>query len=986
MAPVPYDGDVEFLDSNLASLDIPEDDDLLMDNGEPARILTPPARIAARFFRPSSDRRKPSAASSRRSSVSSAHSHHSGRSIRDSHQSAYVAQHLRRASILENRKARLADRAAHAEKVRMRAAMAKAGTRPSNTEEKALAVQQAREKYLAQVAAACAEEVNRAKKIAEDMKEKKAAELRKLRGDMEERLAEAEKRRLEYKRSPRRSRTTSLPAMEGKKVAKDLIASLNDDVAAVRIQRAWRSMQRGRVIKEFLSLGLSIEEIRNTSFEDVGALLSEDKVISSTAKVLKLCGLQDVGGGAVEEKAAVRTFLSAFLILGHPTQVLSNDGEQEQDLITKSKDLLISFEHLLSRLAPGNSYTPPPMPLESLAEAYGSFCTAFTAWKVRDSSTLVQIMLAQYVQLDLIWQTVKNDTAGDVASDYREGIRENQIMLFARIKRLAGSERCKTMITHAIREGRREARAKAKKRPTGDSRPRATVEVPSNASRVEASHPAAERPPPVEVHPELQGPQLPSDRQSIEAAELTRIFSSLPDNRTLVHELAINKEYRIDPTPKTEVIESINNAVFSSMRSDVEAGFGDRWIVAMAENIRARLLRLLTPGNSLHTLISEALDPAVVQSECNKGSFSYEKFFSFMLSILPRLCAPVRDSDIKALAEDESGDVIDRLARLMHVIDLLSLDFANFLLQESAPGLIGQAPEYERNRFAQDLDSKVINLQRTERWWRHAQIKVSDEASRRDPEGLNLPINRPTITQVYMQGLADLSIATSPLLAINLPDTLNLDKDRIIRIRGDVLTIVAVGAIMLTAKNLLKRDVRSQWKPEATRIWDLLRSCDPSTTTSTSTTPSEGPLSLPSDLTSLSSRILSILESAHAMPAPTKSALGATISRVLTEARTTSTAASPTGFSHPVLKLLFQRLKTHVLRRLSATSAGERVRAVSTASEGLAASGLPEFIPQIGSIVDELGRVAEVDWKAHGGWYEGIAKEVEGAMGRDLLA
>jgi len=45
--------------------------------------------------------------------------------------------------------------------------------------------------------AACAEEVKRAKGIAESMKEKREAEGKKLRREMEEKLAEAERRREE---------------------------------------------------------------------------------------------------------------------------------------------------------------------------------------------------------------------------------------------------------------------------------------------------------------------------------------------------------------------------------------------------------------------------------------------------------------------------------------------------------------------------------------------------------------------------------------------------------------------------------------------------------------------------------------------------------------------------------------------------------------------------------------------------------------------
>nr|POE94293.1 hypothetical protein CFP56_16533 [Quercus suber] len=96
------------------------------------QINVPPPHLAARFYRARANaRRKSSAASSRRNSMSSVQSHASSRSHRRSSaiglgaQSSYIAQHLRRNSIIESRKARLADRAAHVEQVRLRAALAK---------------------------------------------------------------------------------------------------------------------------------------------------------------------------------------------------------------------------------------------------------------------------------------------------------------------------------------------------------------------------------------------------------------------------------------------------------------------------------------------------------------------------------------------------------------------------------------------------------------------------------------------------------------------------------------------------------------------------------------------------------------------------------------------------------------------------------------------------------------------------------------------
>lgn len=455
--------------------DIPEESDIMSsDDIDGNQIYAPPPRIAARFYRSSNSRRKSSAASSRRNSISSTHSHQSNRSYRNGCQSNHVAQHLRRASILESRKARLADRAVHAEQVRLRAALAKAAPRGSNCEEKALAAQQAREKHLAQVAAACAEEVKRAKKVAEDMKERKAAEERRYRLEMEEKLAEAERRRLEYKRNARRPRTASVPANDNKKpITTPRVVSSED--AAKRIQAAWRARQRKCVVEAFLDLGLSIDKVHDTSFEDITTMLAEDNVLSATAKIMSLFGLladEDTTPGGT----AVRTFLSAYLILGHPAQVLSKDGDQEQDLITKSKDLIISFESALSKLTAYNHYKPTPTRLETVLLTHGAFVTAFNDWKARDSSALIETMVASFVNLDAIWQSVKDETSEEVANDYKQGIRDNQVILLSKIRKLAGAERASMLIRKAIRESRR---AKARKRPAGDVRPRVAVESSS---------------------------------------------------------------------------------------------------------------------------------------------------------------------------------------------------------------------------------------------------------------------------------------------------------------------------------------------------------------------------------------------------------------------------------------------------------------------------------------------------------------------------
>jgi hypothetical protein len=927
--------------------DIPEESEDMNASDDPGSAFAPPARIAARFYRNNLNRRKSSATSSRRNSLSSTHSHQSNNSYRAACRSNHVAQYLRRASILEGRKARLAAREAHAEQVRLRAALAKSAPRGSNSEERALAAQQAREKHLAQVAATCAEEVRRAKRVAEEMKGRRAAEEERYRMEMEEKLADAEKRRLEYKRNNiRRSRTAStLLNVETKKPIVKATSHFEEEAAVRCLQRAWRTHRRKKTMDGFTELGLSIDKVHDTTFEDIQALLCDDLVVKITRRVLDLFNLPTVDDNTEETQTVARTFLTAYLILGHPAQILTQDGEQEQDLMKKAKDLIINFEAALAKTSTENRYAPPATLLEVLHIAHSAYVTTFAAWKAKDKSALIEILVQSFASLDAIWQNVKDDRDGEVAEDYGRVVREGQVELMVKLRRLAGPERANFLIRKAIRESRRGSHVNRRK-PVGDVRPRGADANAIHPSPIDGSEP---------VIVAEQTARLISNTPSsdeFQTKSISRMFSVMPPNRVISHELAIDKEYRVDLTPHTAWRDSMHRQVCDDMSAAFERGEGDSWTMATAENIRSKLLQLLNgsrPEGAMHRLIAETLDPDLIRRQCAQGIFSYQNFFNFMSTVLPKLCAPVRDEEVKAVAESlqqygSKDEMIDKLFSLFHIIDVMALDFSNFLLTNVGPRLVKEAPAYEHRSFAKDLEQGVVTLQRTQHWWNNASVNVLTEADHLDPN------HRPTSRKIYARGLVDLAIATSPLKEADVPETLSLDTSRIARIREESVRITVIGSIVLGAKNLLKRDVRSQWKAETNRMWDALKSGY--------------------EDEAIPGKLLSILESSHVLPPATKTQLQATVARLLSQA----TAGK---FTDPVARVLFTRLKTHIFHRISADSSNERVRVVSTASESLATAGLPEFGAMVGAIVDLLSKISDVDRKSHGPWYERIATEAE---------
>ena len=979
-------------DGNTIAMDLdltmppPFDDEVL---NHDTRIYTPPPRVAARFYRPSHSRRKDSAASSRRNSISSAHSRCSSlqhaASQEDREQSKYVAHHLRRASFLEDRRARLADRAAHAEKVRLRAALAKAAPRgPTASEERALAAQQAREKNLAEIVANCAEEVRKAKQIAELTKERREQELAQMRLQMEERMAEAERRReeLRSKTATKRARGQSIVARKNNEPSPPApeheIPGMTDEVAGLRIQGWWRGCKRRRTVEEFNGLGLSMDGIRDTSFDTVVELLAQERVLMTTAKLLRTCGLREGASGSVDEMAAVRTFLSAFLILGHPNQVLSNKTENEvdaemddalsshrlpsadlanpqlQDLVGKARDLLVNFEMILARLTASNRYTMPPALENKLPESYAVFYNAFIAWKSRDSNALIEVMLMQFVELDAIFQTVKDTTDDAAAALYRQSIQDSQLMLIVRIKKLAGAEKGKRIIFKAVSEARRSRKAK---RQTGDTKPR----VAEGSAGDDDATTAATSLVSAESHT-LTPPATPLGSIGGKSVVVkTGLNGLLPDNRIVVHELALNKEYQLPSEEYVEQQAALARPLYVQMRAamaanDTEANF--KYFILMAGNIKGKLQRLLKPGNSMYNLIGEILDPEMAERQFTVGSFSYEKFFAAMGSVLPKLCAPFRDDEVKDLVQNKLGDgnLMDRVEALNRFIDVMLCDYINYLLRIAAPQLIESAAQYEAKRFTADIVEGGMSLATAETYWRSARTKVMNELQKRDPEGINHPKSQPTAARFHAQLLVDVFTQPTPVRMGQIPEMLRLDHRRINEVSTRIQRITTAGAVLLQCKNLLKRDVRSAWKTEANRIMAVLEANHSSVDATVQGT-------------------MAALEAGRSMPAVTKTHLRALVTKVLTASDEMSRQSVEPR--EPVLRLLLTRLRGNILARLAPGSASEKVKAANAAGEKLASLGLSEFVERVRRISDLLDKVGSVDRAAHSPWWDAVATKVQ---------
>ena len=84
-------------------------------------------------------------------------------------------------------------------------------------------------------------------------------------------------------------------------------------------------------------------------------------------------------------------------------------------------------------------------------------------------------------------------------------------------------------------------------------------------------------------------------------------------------------------------------------------------------------------------------------------------------------------------------------------------------------------------------------------------------------------------------------------------------------------------------------------------------------------------------------------------------------------------------FSEQISTFVLKSLREHVFVRLSASSTADRVRATTSTAEVLARAGMPEFVNDVGNMVDILERIKVVDLRAHSRWYDEIAMSLEHA-------
>lgn len=813
--------------------------------------------------------------------------------------------HGRRESFLQERRDKLAHRRQLHDQVLARGRV-DVRAKLEALRENLSAAQAARNAIYAQIAANSSKEVAKVQHVVSQNKEKIRLEREAKRIALEMKLAEAQSRRenaLKNRQFGRRSISPRANSPPNDGMDCDTLTSSrfqDPNQAASHIQRFWRAHLATKRAKRFMSFHLDYETVGSVPFDVVADVIKGKDVILSAGQILNTLGL--VQDPADNNSASLcRIFLSTFMIIGHPGEILMQRGLLEDRLNEQAKLFSCHFSRWIALTAQRRLCCQ-----EKLLQSWRTFLAAFDSWKQDDSANLLQVMIAQYCELDLIYQIVKSDSDPIVAAEYHTAIKDNQLSLLARIRRIVGDGTV-PLVRQAVGAARRKRLPRKRK-------PAANAKIVQTSTEVATVNP-------------VQFFSL-GQRQ-------TRL-----SNRQLIHEISIDPTYHITKPrlseSETALEEQMRQNFFISLQAEIRVGRSVSWIPIVVQECKMRLLRLVMPNSPTYAAINADFDIPYVEAQCKQNYYDYLAFTTTVIKMMRALCSPARDSAVSDIELLRGVDDVDlfckRINSIFEVLDVLLLDSANFHLSMSAPRLMPEAIPYEQKKFQEDLDTGTITLNKTTHWIQRQAAELNAEVASRDPEEIDHPSNRPTAQKVFHSAFAQLLSGAGE----SLPETLQLDQDRVSSYRSDFSRIISTASHLMTSRNLMRPKLRFlnplTWTTLRDRLSILLSGTDATS------------------LTSIAAEINNHLDRAYSGTESDRQDRHNTLTSLITKSKSTD----------PVHRLLTRRLQALMVTKM----AGGEVTGAAIAS-----AGLEDLTTDVQKLLTEVEILARVNWSCYKSWY-----------------
>lgn len=194
-------------------------------------------------------------------------------------------------------------------------------------------------------------------------------------------------------------------------------------------------------------------------------------------------------------------------------------------------------------------------------------------------------------------------------------------------------------------------------------------------------------------------------------------------NLSLAHEITLNRNFHLDlnSLPQDGIWKAVRDNVHKAFWDILESELNDdppeyEQAIRLLEEIREILLSFLNPGaNRMRTQITEVLDMDLIRQQADNDAVDIQGLASYIITTMGKLCAPVRDEEIKKLQKN-TDNIVTLFREIFRVLDLMKGDMVNFTIDNLKPVLQSHGVEYERAMFQSILDKTPSALDHTTSW------------------------------------------------------------------------------------------------------------------------------------------------------------------------------------------------------------------------------------------------------------------------------
>ncbi|KAL6860328.1 Protein SOSEKI 1 [Amphichorda felina] len=221
-----------------------------------------------------------------------------------------------------------------------------------------------------------------------------------------------------------------------------------------------------------------------------------------------------------------------------------------------------------------------------------------------------------------------------------------------------------------------------------------------------------------------------------------------------------------------------------------QCGNDHLWCLPVLLKTIKEILETLVPQRDREVL-DEGLNVDLLMQQFHRGVLDLEKLAEWLSGVLKSHCAPMRDEEVDSMLnlvktgnrENDLGTLVLGMRELLSVLEHMKLDVANHQIRCLRPILIQDTTHFEQRYFYKKLNNSGMGIGGSTLWYQNAKQRSSGNAPRSFGE-----------MSVLFEGLSRLILPSAA--GTRMPETLQLDHERLLKLRADMLDAINLDICM----------------------------------------------------------------------------------------------------------------------------------------------------------------------------------------------